>query len=398
MNYAATDGGGGDGFPHTKNYHEYPLHGSSGHSNEQGESFAHAFFVSGGGAEQSKVEGALMHIKPENIKSKANTWNDAYQDLSDILTTLTTAQGKIADGWQGDDADQAHTVIKGIVATCSQQVGNASGLSTGLSNMAAQLKWCKDNWGHDEGIASGFGNWVSGNDDRAAANDYNTMIQNINNEALPYMPVSVAKDVKTDATPSVDDRNSPGPGPGTPPGYGPGTPPHVSSPPPHPGVPPNPGVPPHPGIPPNPGTPPVPGPGVPGAPGPIGPGPGIPGTGIGPGTGIDTGSSLAGLDGGGGLGGGGLGGAPSGLGGGAPGAGGGLAGAGSGLGNGAGGLGAGAGAGGAGDGAGAAGMGGRGMMPMHGSGNDEEERERSTWLVEDEDVWGGTDAPSGTID
>lgn len=39
-----------------------------------------------------------------------------------------------------------------------------------------------------------------------------------------------------------------------------------------------------------------------------------------------------------------------------------------------------------------------GMPGARGAGNDEEERERSTWLVEDEDVWGGTDAPSGTID
>lgn len=38
------------------------------------------------------------------------------------------------------------------------------------------------------------------------------------------------------------------------------------------------------------------------------------------------------------------------------------------------------------------------MMPMHGSGQkDEEERERSTWLTEDDDVWGGDAAPPGVI-
>jgi hypothetical protein len=38
------------------------------------------------------------------------------------------------------------------------------------------------------------------------------------------------------------------------------------------------------------------------------------------------------------------------------------------------------------------------MMPMMGGqGNDEQERERSTWLTEDEDVWGGSDAPPPTI-
>jgi hypothetical protein len=37
------------------------------------------------------------------------------------------------------------------------------------------------------------------------------------------------------------------------------------------------------------------------------------------------------------------------------------------------------------------------MMPMHGSGNDEDERERSTWLSEDDDVWGDEESPPGVI-
>lgn len=38
------------------------------------------------------------------------------------------------------------------------------------------------------------------------------------------------------------------------------------------------------------------------------------------------------------------------------------------------------------------------MMPMHGSGQGgDEERERSTWLEEEDDVWGGDDAPPGVI-
>ncbi|MEO9109942.1 MAG: hypothetical protein ABI368_06975 [Jatrophihabitantaceae bacterium] len=52
----------------------------------------------------------------------------------------------------------------------------------------------------------------------------------------------------------------------------------------------------------------------------------------------------------------------------------------------------------AGAGAGAGGRGGM-MAPMHGGGNgSDEQRERSTWLNEDDDVWGSTDdAPSGVI-
>jgi hypothetical protein len=108
------------------------------------------------------------------------------------------------------------------------------------------------------------------------------------------------------------------------------------------------------------------------------------------------GTDLAGFNpasgGGGGLGGGGMGGDPfgAGAGGGLGGGPGGLGSAGAGLGAGAGGLGAGAGGLGAGAGANGMGAAGRGMMPMGGAGHGqgEKERERSTWLTEDEDVWG----------
>jgi type II secretory pathway pseudopilin PulG len=153
-----------------------------------------------------------------------------------------------------------------------------------------------------------------------------------------------------------------------------------------------------------------------------GAGSGIGGSGSDFGSPYDAGSALAGGGGSGGLGGGldGLGGGGTGFGGGlgsgGAGSGGGLggglgAGAGAGGGIGAGGIGGGlpgGGAGGAGAGRGGLGAGagggagggagagaGRGGAPMHG-GQDggEEDRERSTWLTEDDDVWGGdTDAP-----
>lgn len=65
----------------------------------------------------------------------------------------------------------------------------------------------------------------------------------------------------------------------------------------------------------------------------------------------------------------------------------------------AGGMGSGAAAGGTGAEAGAATGGRTGMMmPMRGGGSsDEDERERSTWLAEDDDVWAGESAPPGVI-
>jgi len=106
------------------------------------------------------------------------------------------------------------------------------------------------------------------------------------------------------------------------------------------------------------------------------------------------GSDLAGLGGGGGGSlAGGLGGGGGGLGGGLGGGGGGL-GAGGGLGSTGAGLGGAGtlGAGGAAPRAGVGGANGAGGMPMGGmggGGGQKEERERTTWLTEDEDVWGG---------
>jgi hypothetical protein len=111
----------------------------------------------------------------------------------------------------------------------------------------------------------------------------------------------------------------------------------------------------------------------------------------------DAGSALAGGGAGGGLGGGLGGGAGGGIGagglGGVPGGGVGAGGAGAGRG------GAGAGARGAGSGAGGSGAGaGRGGGMHGGQEGGEEDRERTTWLTEDDDVWGGdTDAPPPVI-
>ncbi|WP_139980716.1 hypothetical protein [Nocardioides litoris] len=144
-------------------------------------------------------------------------------------------------------------------------------------------------------------------------------------------------------------------------------------------------------------------PGLPGGPGdyPGSPGyPGYPGSpGVGPADGIrlDNGSQLAGIGPGGGPGAPGLGAGP----GGGLGSAGGLSGGAGGGGlvggmPGAGGSGSGSptgGAGGAAGGAAGARGGMPGMMPMHGNQNEEQENERSTWLSEDEDVWGGDDLP-----
>jgi len=311
-----------------------------------------------------------------NLEKIGNTYKGVATTLAEVHAQLTTALQTIKDHWHGDAADSAQDHISRI-HTSSDNLASSSG-DTSHAILAMQ-----------QAVKTSQSTPIT--DDNAVA--VWTRFKNDTNTALGLLPGSLSTDIPGGGNDTSYNPGPPGPGvgpgaPGVGPGVGPG---HIG-----PGISPGPGV--------GPGT----GPGIghgPGGPGPIGPGgigpghvgPGIGPGGIGPGTGIDAGSSLAGAGGGPGVGPGGAGGAGLGSGGG-PGAGGGLGSSGGLAGGAAGGGGTSYGVAGVPDGAGGAAGAGRGMMPMTGGqGNDEQERERSTWLTEDEDVWGGSDAPPPTI-
>lgn len=404
---------------------------------------------SGGGGTRGAVEDAMKAANPAGLSQKAALWDSAFDDVAGYTNSLNSIYSQISGAWSGDDADQALETLGGLHATLADQIDHTGTMSSTLKDMAADLTACKNSWGHDSSVLGGFGNWVTGDQDRAAANDYNRLVSNCGSY-LDRMPHSVPTQVKTAADAAWSDGpvtpGNAGAG-GAPAVGGPGgaahagdpaaaairqpglADPHVGAPrsedPNYPGMHPpaselgNPpygsgdpgsGVPPG-GFPEGTGVPPG---GIPAGPGGIGTGPG--GTAF-PG-GSDVGSvppgarTLAGYAPAGGAAGAGLGAAadpamiPGGAAGAAVGAGPGSAGLGGGLLAGtSGGRGDGEGTrattvpGGGGDATGATATadGGRGLFPMRGGGasDDEDEHERSTWLVEDDEVWGGQDgAPS----
>ena len=321
---------------------------------------------------------------PDSLNGLLTALQDTFNFIEEQLSPRLLKIGQnLADCWQGDNANKAIDILNQLLADCDSAGGSSteskslsysmSSTYAGISTLQAGWRQCKADAANlktgfsvtDAAIKGDF----SGGNDQGAKNIYDAFTRT-ENDAMHQMPNTLVWH-----NPLGDRDHSPGP--------------------PKPSGPPGPGhIPPGPGhIPPGPGH--IP----PGTPGPPGPGH-IPGTGIDgggglPGTGIDTSGGLAGIGDGGGIGGGG-GGLGGGLGGGS-GLGGGVGSGGAGAGAGGGGLGAagagsGLGAGGAGAGAGAAGARGAGMMPMHPSGgNDEQERERSTWLTEEDDVWGDDD-------
>lgn len=349
------------------------------------------FFTTGEGNAKG-IKEQLEKSDPSLLDPIIKAMNDAGTASDDITSRLQRIEADLTDAWGGENADKAVKII-GTIREDARTLGEDSGkVGTAMSTF-------QSNWHQARSDASGLDtNWVAFNNssDEDARKITSAFVENYElavksmpnviywNEALTEQGAHGPGTPGTPGMPGGPGVPGPGvPGPGVPgpgPGPGPGLPgPGVPGPGPGPG----PGVPgPGPGVPgPGPGDP---GPGVPGpGPGVPGPGPGVPGPGPGPGPGnLDTGSQLAGLGPGPGPGPG-----PGVPGPGVPGPGApaNVAGPGPGGGPGVPGMG------GVGPGRGM----GPGMMPMMGRGGQEggQDRDRETWLSEDEDIWGGEDVP-----
>jgi hypothetical protein len=335
----------------------------------------------------------LNDFKPDQVDKASRAFTALAGRMAETRELIRNQADKMAEAWGGEAAENAMAKMRSLhsdsneMESRSRESGNALYMHAGTQR----------NWQNAarEWDTSGWDDWVPGwgQGKRAALNDqadqYAAQLQDHTIQANNQFPTSLrGPDTSTSVSPYDPTIDEPGGGGGKKPpmpgggggagsfGGGAGA-----------------------------GGGGLPG-GTGGLPGGGGGGGGLPGDGSsglpgggGSGSGGSGGTDLAGYHppGGGGGGGTGLpGGGGGGLGGGmgpGAGAGGGLGAAGAG----AGGLGAGGGIAGGIPGGGMAGRGGPagvGGMPMgagggRGGGGDEEERERTTWLAEDEDVWGG---------
>lgn len=433
MALTASDGGGGigGGFPGNPKYYDPGIVHGDGTGQVGGspdapsgwESAGRDLLLGPGGSIVAdlfgegafdKVHNAMTQANPEQLNDMATAWGNVRTAADSHQLKLATAIGKLESAWEGDDADKALPIMRGLQATMARQVSNAANMQSAFGNMGSNMTSMKNAYGDGQSVGGFIGNAVTGSDDRAAANDYKQLMEAFKSD-LGIVPETVPSEIKVDQqyntnqTPATPGLGGPG---GAPSVGGPGSAAHVGGP-----TSPNIGKTPqlepdatltHPDRnddddftrpeftdPPRTDYNPTP----------YDPAPytgGGPDIGTSGGAGLDTDGSLAGLGGGGGALGGGAG--AGGLGGIDPNAAGAGVGAGAGAGGGANGaLGAGSGAGGFGPGAGgtaggAAGVGGRGMMmPMHGQQGDEDERERTTWLSEDDDIWGAEENLPGVI-
>jgi hypothetical protein len=358
-------------------------------------------------------------LNPESLQTKAEAWQLVHTHINGIGGRLQTAYTQVFNAWSGDDADVAQKTFNHVLTSTTALTDNANSMYTGTKQIAAAAAKAKstssDGPGFGSKLSGGLGLGGGDGDGNADVKAYFELVDNLSG-GRDTMPQTVQWQVKTDATGNQSYGGNPNGGGGG--GVSGVSSPHMGGSSPHSSVATpnikNPGNLPHhtgTGIPPidggHPGTTPIGDPtgGTPGTAGGGGSTVGVPH--------IDTGSTLAGMDGSGtgfggtgsgAYGGGGLGSMSAGLGGGVGGGGigGGIGGtsglAGEGLGAAGAGAGAGIGAEGAGAGVGAGRAGGM-MMPMRGGAgsNDEDERERSTWLEEDDDVWGEADAPPSVI-
>jgi hypothetical protein len=367
-----------------------------------------------------KLKQLVDSMKPGTVRTAGEKYTGMANAMNTTVGLLHNQSYKIIEAWGGEDArlamDQMNKAYRAALEI--QQKGSATG-SALTQHAQTQTQWqqaygsgsATDSWVR-EVVRWGAGPLVPASmvtgflANNMGAGEAMHQVNVGTEQSNDRFPEGIRQDMPQ-TNPNVRD-NTPGPpdtpgGPGSPEMPGGGMPPGGPG-----GMPPGgPG-----GMPPGgPGTGDLPGgmppggpgggpggPDIPGGPGGIPGGPGggpggpdLPGGGVGGGPG-GLGSDLASMPGGGGGGG-----VPSGMPGGGAGLGGGAPG---GMPGGAPGAGLGsAGGPGAFPGAGAFGKGGMGGgmpmgMPMGagaGGGGNDNERERSTWLTEDEDVWGGND-------
>lgn len=370
----------------------------------------------------AKVRQVVDSMRPKQVDTGATTYNNLGKRMNESVELIYKQAQRLVEAWGGEDAEKAMNQMNKAYRQAREIETKSTATSKALSAHAQQQRswqqsygsgtahdsWVKDvvSWGtramaiNPATAPTAIGGLIGNN---WGASDVMDAINNGTKDSNNNFPTEIRQDVPTtnildqDPKAPTSPTNPAAPGspkmPGTGPGNGPG-PGDIPKGPDGPTLPNGPNGPGGPGgsgpqLPEAP-TPPGSGPSLPEGPG--GPGSGLPGIGNGPG-----GTDLANLPGPGG--GPGLGGGGGGLPGGMPGGGGlptGTPGGGpSALGTGPGSIGGGL-LGGPGlgrNGLAAGGMGGMGM-PMGvggGGGRDGEERERSTWLTEDEDVWGGND-------
>ncbi|REE96579.1 hypothetical protein [Thermomonospora umbrina] len=370
---------------------EYTIHnGTSQCWTTNGESF-------------EEVKNRFKSLQPAPVATAAAAFKDASEKLAAAANALINHGKVLRDNWGGEEAKKALAQLSKVHWTATELSNKSFKVAHSYNWYSTEILTFYKNLG--ETMSDGM--FTTGGDHEYARERLAKFYQRTG-EAQMVMPNSVSKDL-----PASDIGNQqPPPGGGRPPGGGPGGLPNGGGPGGGPGNPkfPDPNGPNYPN-PNGPGGPNYPGPGDPNGPGnpnyPGGPnGPGGPNYPGGPNGPNYPGPGGGGFPGGGGGGGGDLANLPGGGGGGLPGGGGGLPGGGPGGiggvppgGAGAGGLGPG-GIGGFGPGglgaAGRGGLGGMPMMPGAGGGKDgEQDRERTTWLTEDEDVWGadGDTAP-----
>lgn len=369
-----------------------------------------------------KVKKVVDSMQPDKMDTAATTYGAVAKRMDDSVGLLYNQAKRMVEAWGGEDAEKAMDQMNKAYRQAQEIHTKADVTSKALTAHAkTQRSWknaygsgsAMDGWVKD---AVSWGERIMATNPATApvaiggliANNYGAedVMSNINKgtaESNNNFPRGIQQDMPNPdprlgetepieppgggpKAPKMPGGGGPSGGPGSMPG-GPGGPGDLPGGPGGPGgpgdLPGGPGGPNMPGGPHGPGVPGSPGgPDLPGGPGGLGGGPGGPGTDLasmppgGPGGGPGLGGGGAGL------GAGGVGGGPGALGGG--------------LGAGPGGMGAGMGAG-----PGAfGGLGGKGGvngmgMPMgagaRGGGGDGDEHERSTWLTEDEDVWGGND-------
>jgi len=140
-------------------------------------------------------------LNPESLQTKAEAWQLVHDHIKGIGGRLQTAYTQVFNAWSGDDADAAQKTFGHVLTSTSALTDNANSMYTGTKQIADAAQKAKgvssDGPGFGSKLSGGLGLGGGDGDGNADVQAYFELIDNVSS-GRDYMPHTVQWQVKTD--------------------------------------------------------------------------------------------------------------------------------------------------------------------------------------------------------
>jgi hypothetical protein len=145
----------------------------------------------GGGDTRDAVQKSMENCDAESLQPKIKAWRTAETLLNTLHDDLTDIKPALDDAWKDEIGKKASQRVTDIAGSAHNLAGAAKKNGDALEALYNTIKPVRESFGHRDSTMSDVGNFVTGGRDEDALNAYNGMIDKIQNEVLPKYPASV---------------------------------------------------------------------------------------------------------------------------------------------------------------------------------------------------------------